>query len=311
MLQKLLIIASISILAVACNANSQSTPNGFNPALSNRVDTISTANNAKSTTPNQLQVIIVPSELIVGQNRFAIGLIDPVKGMIHDATVHLRYYDLSNSSSPVVESEADAVRLQTPDGETTIYANEREFKRAGAWGVEVQARFPDGTSATRRISFQVASNSPTLKLGMRVPALQTRTRLSVSGDLRMLSSAPHPNPAFYQLTLAQALTNGKPTVLLFSTPAFCQTRLCGPAYDTVDALQKMYGDAVNFIHVEVYRGLPNPAENNFELDPAMTAFGLQTEPWVYLIDKGVVIYRIEGLFTLDEIQPHLKPLAGM
>jgi hypothetical protein len=127
----------------------------------------------------------------------------------------------------------------------------------------------------------------------------------------MLSSAPQPNPAFYQQTLAQALANGKPTVLLFSTPAFCQTRLCGPAYDTVDVLQKMYGDTVNFIHVEVYSGLPNPASNNFALDPAMTAFGLQTEPWVFVIDKGVVAYRIEGLFTLDEIQQHLKSLTGM
>jgi hypothetical protein len=312
MIRKLIPLISLAFLLVACSGNAaQSTPSAFATAIPNRIDASTPSNNPKPATPNQLQVIIVPSELIVGQNRFAVGLIDPVKGMIHDATVHLRYFDLSNPSTPSVESEADATRLQTPDGETTIFAQEREFKRAGTWGVEVQAQFPDGTSTTRRVGFQVVSNSPTLKPGMKVPALQTRTRLSVGGDLQMLSSAPHPNPAFYQQTLAQALANGKPTVLLFSTPAFCQTRLCGPAYDTVDALQKMYGDTVNFIHVEVYSGLPNPAENNYELDPAMTAFGLQTEPWLFLIDKGVVAYRIEGLFTLDEIQQHLKPLTGL
>ena len=311
MIKPIALIALASILLVACNGNAAPTPNGFNPAVPNRIDASTPSNNPKPTTPNQIQVVIVPSELIVGQNRFAIGLIDPVKGMIHDATVHFRYFDLTNPATPTVESEADAVRLQTSDGESTIFAHEREFKRAGAWGVQVDARFPDGTSATKRIGFQVVSNSPTLKPGMKAPALQTRTRLSVGGNLRMLSSAPHPNPAFYQQTLAQALANDKPTVLLFSTPGFCQTRLCGPAYDTVDALQKMYGDTVNFIHVEVYSGLPNPAENNFELDPAMTAFGLQTEPWLFLIDKGVVTYRVEGLFTLDEIQQHLRPLTGM
>lgn len=312
MMRKWFVWTACAILLVACNGNvTPQTPNGFSPAIPNRIDASTTSQNVKPTNPNELQVVIVPSELILGQNRFAIGLIDPVKGMIHDALVHFRYFDLSNPAKQTVESETGAVRLQTPDGESTIFTQEREFKRAGAWGVQIDARFPDGTTATRRIGFQVVSNSPTLKPGMKVPALQTRTRLSVGGNLRMLSSAPHPNPEFYQQTLAQALANGKPTVLLFATPAFCQTRLCGPAYDTVDALQKMYGDTVNFIHVEAYSGLPNPAENNFELDPAMTAFGLQTEPWLFLIDQGVVAYRIEGLFTLDEIQKHLRPLMGM
>jgi hypothetical protein len=61
-------------------------------------------------------VILVPFEHIVGENRFAVGLIDPAKGMIHDAAVHFGYFDLSDPTKPKLESEADAVRLQTPDG---------------------------------------------------------------------------------------------------------------------------------------------------------------------------------------------------
>jgi len=313
MFKKLVLLAVLPVLLASCSATSTpQTPSGFSPAIPNQFNPNPTANNTNPAAANQLQVIVVPSELIVGQNRFAVGLIDPVKGMIHDAAVHFRYFDLSNPASPTVESEADATRLQTPDGETTIYAQEREFKRAGAWGVEVQAKFSDGTSMTKRVAFQVVSNSPTLKPGMKAPALATRTAADVDGNLRMLSSAPHPNPAFYHQTLAQALADGKPTALLFATPLFCQTRLCGPSYDVLDHLQQRYGSALNFIHVEVYTGLPDPAKTNWQLDPAMTAFGLQSEPWLFLIDKtGTITYRVEGLFTESEIEQHLKPLLGL
>jgi hypothetical protein len=175
----------------------------------------------------------------------------------------------------------------------------------------VQARFPDGTSMTQRIGFQVVANSPTLKPGMKAPALATRTAADVGGNLRMISSAPQPNPSFYHQSLAQAMANGKPTALLFATPLFCQTRLCGPSYDVIDHLQQRYGNALNFVHVEVYTGLPNPAETNWQLDPAMTAFGVQTEPWLFLIDKtGTIIYRVEGLFTEGKIEQHLETLLG-
>jgi hypothetical protein len=256
-----------------------------------------------------MKVVLVPSELVVGPNRFAVGLFDATGRMIHEGDIHFHYFDLSDPNTPRLESEADATRLQTPDGLTTIFAQERTFDRPGSWGVEVQAKLLDGSAAVKRIGFEVLAASPSLLPGELVPALDTPTTATVNGDLNQLTSAPAPNPAFYQLSLAEALTNGKPTILFFATPAFCQTRFCGPAYDIVSEVQRHYGDAVNFVHVEVYSGLPNPAANNWELAPAMTAFGLSTEPWLYLIDRqGKIIHRVEGLVTEQEIEAHLRRL---
>ncbi|MBI5305103.1 MAG: hypothetical protein HY868_23425 [Chloroflexi bacterium] len=258
--------------------------------------------------PDSLQVVLVPSEIVLGWNRFAVGLISK-QGMVHDAQVQFQYFDVSNATSPVAESSADATRIETSDGTTTIYAHEREFTRAGDWSVQVTARLSDGTTASKRIGFKVLADSPTLKVGKPAPALNTRTAKDVNGDLSLLSSAPKSNPAFYRLTLAQALASGKPTVLLFATPAFCRTRFCAPAYDIADALEKEYGARANFVHVEVYTGMPNPAGNNWQLDPAMRAFGLTTEPWVYVIDtRGIVAYRVEGVMTEAELAQHLTPL---
>ena len=126
-----------------------------------------------------LQVVIVPSELIIGPNRFAVGLFDPSGHMLLDAETHFRYFDLSNPNSPVVESEADAERLATPDNSTAIFAHERDFDRAGDWGMEVEARFPDGATAIKRVAFQVLADSATLIPGEKVPDLQTPTAADV------------------------------------------------------------------------------------------------------------------------------------
>lgn len=258
-----------------------------------------------------LEVVLVTSELIVGPNRFAVGLFDGERQVVHDADVHFHYFDLSDPSAPALESEANARALQTPDGSTTIFTHEREFSRAGDWGVEVQARFPDGTAALKRIGFEVVAESPTVKPGQTVPAFDTPTAASAGGDLSTITSAFEVNPAFYEQSLAGALSSGKPTVLLFATPAFCQTRFCGPAYEQLGDMYARYGQDVNFIHVEVYTGLPDPSTNNWEIAPSMTAFGLTTEPWLYLIDaNGTVAYRVEGIFTAAEVEPHLQALAS-
>jgi hypothetical protein len=150
--------------------------------------------------------------------------------------------------------------------------------------------------------------------GEQAPTVLSQTAAQmqeVKNDLTQLTSATKPNPAFYEMSLAKAIKSGKPTVFLLATPAFCQSRLCGPAYDNTMALQERFGAMVNFIHVEVYTGLPNPAAENWPLAPAMQAFGLVTEPWLYLIDKdGRVAYRVEGLFTAEEVAAHIQALLN-
>jgi hypothetical protein len=249
-----------------------------------------------------IQVVLLPSELAVGQNRMAVGLLDTNDQMIAEADVHFHYFDLTDPAAPQLEQEADATQVQSPDGLTTIFTQERSFDRAGEWGLEVQARLADGQTAVQRIKFNVAANSTSLLPGAAAPRVQTPTLADVAGDFSQITSAWEPNAALYQLSLAEALDNGKPTVLLLATPAFCQTRFCGPAYETISALADQVGDAVNVLHVEVYAGLPDPSQTDWQLAPIMDAFGLATEPWVYVMDaSGTIVYRAEGVFTLDEI----------
>lgn len=309
MIGRIVLAVVFSLFLAACSTGPRPAPAppAFESPLANQIaPQAETDATPAATSKDAVQVIIVPSEIVAGPNRFAVGIIDS-SGMVKDAAVRFRYFDLTDPNKPVLESEADAVRLQTPDGATVIYAQERDFARAGHWGVEVQARYPDGKLISKQVGFEVLAKSPTLKVGDRVPAIDTPTAASVGNDLHKLTSSDKPNAAFYRMSLAQALADGKPTVFVLATPAFCTSRLCGPAYDTETELQQRYGDKLNFISIEVFAGLPNPAANNWQLTPAMQAFGLQTEPWLFLISRnGQVAYRVEGLFTTDEVDRHIQ-----
>src|SRR4051794_32210919 len=121
----------------------------------------------------EMGVALVPSELVVGLNRFAVGLFDKDGQAVNDAQVGFRYFDLSDPKAPVIESEADAIERKTEDGLTTIFSHDRAFDRAGDWGVEVQASFPDGSAAIKRIGFQVLADSASPMPGEQVPSVKT------------------------------------------------------------------------------------------------------------------------------------------
>ena len=257
-----------------------------------------------------MQVFLVASELVVGENRFAVGLQTPDNAIIDDAEVTFTYYDLTIPVAPVLESEATAQRLASLDDLTVIYANQRSFDRAGRWGVQIDATRADGATLSRNIVFEVFAGSPSLAIGEQAPAVDSPTAADVENDLARLTSATEPNPAFYDPSIADALANDKPTVVLFATPAFCQTRFCGPDYEIVSGVQQRYGDQMNFIHVEVYNGLPNPEANGFQFAQPMNDFGLLTEPWLYVIDAdGTVTWRVEGLITEDEVVAALSEIG--
>jgi len=315
---EILVMLMLGVFLASCTTSGSPTPKTeFSEALSNKTEDkhkegeVHRHINPEDATA-QIQLVLVPSEVIVGPNRFAVGIFDQGGDLVHEADVHLHFYDLTDHSNPFFESEANAYSLSTERGDVTIFAFDREFSHAGDWGVEVEVTFPDGSEALSGIRFFVEEDSPSIKPGNKAPVIHTPVSEDVNQNLSLLSSAEKPNPAFYATSLDKSISSGQPTLLLFATPAFCQTRFCGPSYDIFNELYGIYEDNINFIHVEVFSGLPNPEINNYAVTPAMEQFGLESEPWVFLIDKnGIVLYRVEGLFTLDELKKNINAFLDL
>jgi len=271
------------------------------------------------------------SEAVAGKNRIAIGLVrnntplnDPT------AKVHLRFFNLDDAN-PQIKLEADATYYGA-GLPAAFYVAYPTFDKPGNWGVEIRTQLSgqaEPSVSKQRLEVKDSSNIPIV--GQPAVATKTLTVKDVP-DTAQLSSGTQIDPAMYQVSLDQALQNGKPTALLFATPAFCKTATCGPSLDVMQGLQKQYGDKVNFIHSEVYKfpfdqsvqlqqdatqkakqenRAPTPAELSAGLSGAMIAWKLDSEPWLFLIDaKGTVAGRYEGGITKEELGPALEKLIA-
>lgn len=109
----------------------------------------------------------------------------------------------------------------------------------------------------------------------------------------------------HEVSLDEALAAGRPVVLLFATPAYCQTAVCGPAVENLEAVRTggEWGD-VAFIHVEIY------SDEGQTLAEPVQAWELPTEPWLFTIaGDGTVVDRLDAIMVTDELQEMASALA--
>lgn len=107
-----------------------------------------------------------------------------------------------------------------------------------------------------------------------------------------------PPCSMHAVSLDQALAAGKPTILIIGSPRFCTSGVCGPVVDEVLAARSMIGDAATFIHVEPFKG-----DSPTELSATAAAWGLESEPWTFIIDSdGTLVERFEGAIVASHIR---------
>jgi hypothetical protein len=161
------------------------------------------------------------------------------------------------------------------------------------------------------VKFFVADKTTEPAVGATVPPSKQLTTKDVP-DVAMIDSSVPPRPELHDITVKDAIANGKPSVIAFATPAFCQTRFCGPVVDSVVVpLEQKYSGQANFLHIEPYK--LDEARNNGRLIaiPEMQDWGLQSEPWVFVLDStGHVAAKFEGIMSEDEVEPVLQQVIN-
>jgi hypothetical protein len=131
--------------------------------------------------------------------------------------------------------------------------------------------------------------------------------------LKSITSAPDPDPDLYAISFDDAVATGLPTVISFSTPAYCQSGTCGPQTEVLSALDDKYKGQASFIHVEIF---DNPEVMLAAGDPSLGVessiiheWEFHTEPWTFVVDGfGIVVGRFEAFVTLAEIEEYLVPV---
>ncbi len=264
-------------------------------------------------------LVIAPAAqtFVVGENRYPFGVFTKGLEQVDDADVAL--YFAKSASGPVqgplpakvssleTKRAYRAAGTEGPGEARTVYVVPKvDFDKRGPWLAIAMLKGKQGLEVSRVPSPDVGLYPQVPKVGEKAPVIHTPTAADVGGDLSKIDTRLPPDQ-MHEVDFADAVGK-KPIVLVFATPAFCQSRVCGPVVDVVQQVADKYGDEADFIHMEVYED----NDPNKGVRPQLRAYGLQTEPWTFLIDRnGVIRDRIEGAYGVFELETALKPiLAG-
>lgn len=251
--------------------------------------------------PSDVQMLVASDDFPVGRPRVPLLLRSGLASVSDAQRVQLTAFDLS-SDPPQAGWTGEAVNYN--DYTIPYWVAYPELPTAGLWGLQAAITKADGTVTSGQIAIQTSERTLAPAIGNQPPTSKNRT-LATEPDLRKLSSAADPNPAFYQMTVAEAMTSGRPSVVVFATPGFCQTALCTPVLESVEQLQPTFENQVNFIHIEIYKAF-NP---ELVVDDTVTEWNLSSEPWTFVLDQaGKVFARFGGPVSPKELQGALEEL---
>jgi len=270
--------------------------------------------------------LLVNQQLAVGANRFLFALVDAADQTKFVAaptvTTTLAFFDLDQDpTTPVATVPGTFIWAVPPPSPSArgLYHAAATFSVAGTWGVQITVRQPGQAPVTTREQFDVLAATTTPAIGAAAPASATPTATTAAG-IALISTDPSPDPVFYRTSVAQALAAHRPFVLVFATPQFCTSQICGPTLDMVKAASLPFQATVDFMHVEPYVLKPAAggglqpvldASGFMQLVPAASQWGLPDEPWVFVVDaRGKVSAKFEGAVGADELTQAIAAVAG-
>lgn len=197
----------------------------------------------------------------------------------------------SLATKPVFRSETTS---EDPSAVGVVYSTSLDFPGPGDWRIAAVLNEGGELKAALLPTVEVGEFAKIPRVGQKAPLIHTPTGQDVHGDLSKITTR---TPADTQNKVDFADALGKePIVLLFATPEFCQSRVCGPVVDVAEQAKHEFGDKAAFIHMEIYND-NDPAK---QVRPQVRAFHLPSEPWLFAIDRsGVVRDEVEGVFGLE------------
>ena len=252
-----------------------------------------------------------------GKNRFAFGVftvghepIDDAEVAIYAAPgVGLKGEALGPFPARIVDLTTEApFRAETtandPDAAHVAYVSEVTLNRPGPWSFGALTREGGSFGGSLVATPSEVGEFDPPGVGERAPSVHTPTARDVP-DISEIDPRVPPDD-MHDDDLAEVIGR-KPVVLLFATPALCESRVCGPVVDEAAQVQRAFGDRVAFIHQEIY----NDNQMSAGPRPQVRAYELPSEPWLFVIDRsGRISTVIEGPFGVGELEDAVRAVAS-
>jgi hypothetical protein len=314
----LILLCLLAFLAAGCGSSAEESsrpaPSAaeFPSAKGKSIDEL-----LRSSGATQAKVVIAPAAQAfdVGGNRYPFGVFTLANEQVDDADVAL-YFAKDEKSGPVIGPlPAQVTSLEVkpayraagedPDQAKNVYVLPKvDFDRKGPWVGLAMLKGKQGLEAALVSAPPVVGNDKVPKVGEKAPLIHTPTASDVGGDLAKIDTRV-PHDQMHQVDYADVFGK-EPIVLVFATPALCQSRVCGPVVDVAQQVADEYKGKADFIHMEVYKD----NEISKGIRPQLEAFNLETEPWTFLIDRnGIIRDRIEGAYGVPELEQAMRTIV--
>lgn len=310
-----MLAASAVALIAGCGGGSVATQPAAKPADFPAAE-------AKST-PAQISAlprgpIFAPSVSVfsVGSNRVGFGLFTADRKQIDNAEAALYTADqtgghLAGPYPAHLESLAVAPQFQSetvakdPLAAKGVYVADVPLPKAGKYVILALTRIGGKLQqAGATLAVAGAPGAPP-HVGQPAIAVHTPTVAQVGRNLASIDTRVPAAPDLHQVDFASVLRR-KPVVLLFATPALCQSRVCGPVVDVEEQVKSQTGNRVAFVHMEIYNN--NDVAKGYR--PQVGAYRLPSEPWLFAIDRsGRIAARVEGAFSVGELKAIVAKLS--
>ncbi len=250
--------------------------------------------------PVELTVIVANFETLTGEGRrLQFGLLDENRepALDQDLEAHLVRTgdgtDVTGAVTPTFYGEGLGAR--------GIYSFQADLTDPGLYDLVVVRA--DGSQAGTA-AFQVITPEQSVVPvpGAAFPSVDTPTYEDPQGLAELCTR--NPECGLHGTSLATALEQGSPTVLVISTPKYCQTAICGPVLDVaLDAKEAVGREDITFIHVEVFTDAGNTPTD------LVTELGLPSEPWTFLIGAdGALTDRFDGPIVPEFLREAVEAL---
>ena len=262
---------------------------------------------------------VVMSSLVTGgYNRFLYNVYDASYRQLAapDLASRVDFYALERDpDEPAARTGAAYLSSGLGRG---LYRTEVDFDCLGEWGAEVFVEGEDGEWLSERLRFMVHPLGDTPAIGA-APPLSDSLTASTAEEVALISTDLNPYLPAYDKTVAETVTSGRPSLVFFATPAFCQTGFCGPTVELVKSVAKEHPEALEFVNVEPYHlqmtdnGLQPLLGEDGQLQPVDAAleWGIPVEPYLFLLDEeGKVFAKFEGIVGGDELRAAVEDVLS-
>lgn len=319
-----LALLTSSLLAAACSGDGDATTSTPSTAASDATATFSAqvaSSDLATSSPEEVQVGVFSSTAEEGVQLLSYGQVD----------VAFSYLGADGSDAPSAGPSTTADFVPAPgdaplDAEGPTLTNPAEvagvyvtpdisFPQSGIWNASVTASVDGGAPFALDAAFTVYADHRIPAPGDAALATKNHTIDSkgvpaVAIDSRAQDGAEVPDPGLHDSTIAEGLRQGRPMLVQFATPVYCQSQFCGPTVEAQEDLAEEYEGVAEFIHIEIWRDYEESTVNQAAADWLLREGDL-TEPWMFLIDAdGVVVERWGPLFDLDAVRASLETLRG-